>query len=172
MWAYQNIGGKVVKSDKCMGDSQLLGARARDAPKVYAYASTSSITASFSHLASAFSLPPPLFLPLPTLPKLFTLASSFISPSTPPLSSLLPPPLPAPPLSSGDSRIFLWVPNPQCHFKHLGLCSKLKHITFKLVKTCQTPMQHCSLGLYDTLILWIFKILFKIWSRHIDMKLF
>ena len=24
-WANQNIGGKVVKSDKCMGDSQLLG---------------------------------------------------------------------------------------------------------------------------------------------------
>ena len=34
-WANQNIGGeqKVVKSDKCMGDSQLLGARARAAPK-------------------------------------------------------------------------------------------------------------------------------------------
>ena len=31
-------GQKVVKSDKCMGVSQLLGARARAAPKVYAYA--------------------------------------------------------------------------------------------------------------------------------------
>src|SRR6218665_3129663 len=32
-WANQNIGGqKVVKSDKYMGDSQLLGARARAAP--------------------------------------------------------------------------------------------------------------------------------------------
>ena len=30
-------GQKVVKSDKCMGVSQLLGARARAAPKVYAY---------------------------------------------------------------------------------------------------------------------------------------
>jgi len=35
-WA--NIRGeKVVKSDKCMGDSQLLGARARAPPTVYAY---------------------------------------------------------------------------------------------------------------------------------------
>jgi len=33
------VGQKVVKSDKCMGVSQLLGARARAAPKVYAYAS-------------------------------------------------------------------------------------------------------------------------------------
>jgi len=31
------LGEKVVRSDKCMGDSQLLGARARAAPKVYAY---------------------------------------------------------------------------------------------------------------------------------------
>jgi len=32
-WANQNMGGqKVVKSDKCMGVSQLLGARARPAP--------------------------------------------------------------------------------------------------------------------------------------------
>ena len=31
-------GQKVVKSDKCMGVSQLLGAHARAAPKVYAYA--------------------------------------------------------------------------------------------------------------------------------------
>jgi len=31
-WANQNIGGKVVKSDKCMGVSQLLAARARAAP--------------------------------------------------------------------------------------------------------------------------------------------
>jgi len=31
------LGEKVVKSDKCMGVSQLLGARARAAPKVYAY---------------------------------------------------------------------------------------------------------------------------------------
>ena len=32
-WTNQNIGGgqKVVKSDKCMGVSQLLGARARAA---------------------------------------------------------------------------------------------------------------------------------------------
>src|SRR6218665_956680 len=30
-------GQKVVKSDKCMGVSQLLGARARAAPQVYAY---------------------------------------------------------------------------------------------------------------------------------------
>src|SRR6218665_955901 len=38
-WANQNIGGgkKVVKSDKCMDVSQLLGARARAAPKSYAY---------------------------------------------------------------------------------------------------------------------------------------
>ena len=36
--AKQSIGGQqVVKSDKCMGVSQLLGARARAAPKVYAY---------------------------------------------------------------------------------------------------------------------------------------
>ena len=28
---------EVVKSDKCMGDSQLLGSRARSAPTVYAY---------------------------------------------------------------------------------------------------------------------------------------
>src|SRR6218665_3954638 len=33
-WANQNIGGqKVVKSDKCMGFSQLLGARARAVPQ-------------------------------------------------------------------------------------------------------------------------------------------
>ena len=38
-WANQNIVGKVVKSDKYMGISQLLGARARAAPKVYAYVS-------------------------------------------------------------------------------------------------------------------------------------
>jgi len=31
-WANQNIGGKVLKSDKCMGVSLLLGARARGAP--------------------------------------------------------------------------------------------------------------------------------------------
>ena len=38
-WANQNLGGgaKVAKSDKCMGVSQLLGARARAAPYVYAY---------------------------------------------------------------------------------------------------------------------------------------
>jgi len=30
-------GQKVVESDKCMGVSQLLGARARVAPKVYGY---------------------------------------------------------------------------------------------------------------------------------------
>src|SRR6218665_119266 len=42
-WANRNIGGKVVKSDKCMGVSQLLGARARAAPsKVYAYASANT----------------------------------------------------------------------------------------------------------------------------------
>jgi len=32
-------GQKVVKSDNCMGVSQLLGARAQAAPKVYAYVS-------------------------------------------------------------------------------------------------------------------------------------
>jgi len=32
-WANQNIGGKVITSDKCMGVSQLLGARARASPK-------------------------------------------------------------------------------------------------------------------------------------------
>ena len=44
--ANQNIGGKVVKSDKCMGISQLVGARARANPpnlrqctQVYAYQS-------------------------------------------------------------------------------------------------------------------------------------
>jgi len=37
-WTNQNIGGqKVVKSDKCMGISQLLGACACSAPQVYAY---------------------------------------------------------------------------------------------------------------------------------------
>ena len=30
-------GQKLVKSDKCMGVSKLLGARARAVPKVYAY---------------------------------------------------------------------------------------------------------------------------------------
>jgi len=30
-------GQKVVKSDKCMGVSQLMGAHSRAAPKVYAY---------------------------------------------------------------------------------------------------------------------------------------
>jgi len=43
-WANQNIGGqKVVKRDKCMGVSQLLGARPRAAPKVYAYAQLTSL---------------------------------------------------------------------------------------------------------------------------------
>src|SRR6218665_180032 len=38
LWANQNMGvQKVVKSDKCMGVSQLLGAGALAAPKVYAY---------------------------------------------------------------------------------------------------------------------------------------
>src|SRR6218665_2719640 len=36
-WTNQNIGGKVTKGDKCIGVSQLLGASARAAPKVYAY---------------------------------------------------------------------------------------------------------------------------------------
>jgi len=38
-WANQNIGGqKVVKSDKCMGVSQLLGGMCPGCPpKVYAY---------------------------------------------------------------------------------------------------------------------------------------
>jgi len=38
------LGEKVVKSDKCMGVSQLLGvAHARADPQVYAYALTNSI---------------------------------------------------------------------------------------------------------------------------------
>jgi len=39
VWANQNSGGgqKVVESDKRMGVSQLLGARARAAFKIYAY---------------------------------------------------------------------------------------------------------------------------------------
>jgi len=38
-WANQNIGGqKVVKGDKCMGVSQLLGGVPGLPPKVYAYA--------------------------------------------------------------------------------------------------------------------------------------
>jgi len=38
-WANQNIGGqKMVKSDKCMGDSQLLGGTCPGCPpKVYPY---------------------------------------------------------------------------------------------------------------------------------------
>jgi len=31
------VADKMVKSDKCMGVSQLLGVRARAAPKVYVY---------------------------------------------------------------------------------------------------------------------------------------
>ena len=41
---------KVVKSDKCMGVSQLLGARARAAPKVYAYAVVSKVRLSILQL--------------------------------------------------------------------------------------------------------------------------
>src|SRR6218665_3992329 len=43
-WANQNIGGqRVVKSNKCMCISQLLRARARAAPTVYAYVWQSSM---------------------------------------------------------------------------------------------------------------------------------
>src|SRR6218665_3768040 len=38
VWAKKILGEKVVKSDKCMCVFQLLGARARAPPKVYAYA--------------------------------------------------------------------------------------------------------------------------------------
>ena|SRR6218665_1077693 len=38
-WANQNVGGKVVKSEKCMDVSQLLGGTCLGCPpKVYAYA--------------------------------------------------------------------------------------------------------------------------------------
>ena len=43
-------GQKEIKSDKCMGVSQLLGARARAAPKVYVYDEKCAILKSFGGL--------------------------------------------------------------------------------------------------------------------------
>ena len=43
-----NLMGNVLKTDKCMGVSQILGVRARAAPKVYAYADGHSSISSGS----------------------------------------------------------------------------------------------------------------------------
>jgi len=53
------LWGKVVKSDKCMGVSQLLGARARAAlSKVYAYAKVMfpNIRISFVTINNAYKI--------------------------------------------------------------------------------------------------------------------
>jgi len=48
------LGEKVVKSDKCIGVSQLSGARARDAPKVYAYGGLEAIVCFYFFYKNAF----------------------------------------------------------------------------------------------------------------------
>ena len=48
--------GNVIETDKCMGFSQLLGPRARAAPKVYAYAKRHKMRHSYAKVGLSYGL--------------------------------------------------------------------------------------------------------------------
>src|SRR6218665_157322 len=68
-WANQNIGGqKVVKSDKCIGVSQLLEGTCPGCPsKFYAYAAVASLRAPYLGRCCSCSTPPTWMSLLPVL---------------------------------------------------------------------------------------------------------